>query len=140
MDSSLKPRKFEVVADYEPAGDQGEAIELLAAGIESGFERQTLKGVTGSGKTFTMAKIIEKVQRPTLVLSHNKTLAAQLFREFKSFFPTMRWVTSSPLTTTTNPKPMSPVKTSILRKMRQSMMKLIVCASMPPTPSWSVGT
>ncbi|MFA6822103.1 MAG: excinuclease ABC subunit UvrB [Sphaerochaetaceae bacterium] len=87
MDPSLMPRKFQVVADYEPAGDQGEAIELLAAGIESGFERQTLKGVTGSGKTFTMAKIIEKVQRPTLVLSHNKTLAAQLFREFKSFFP-----------------------------------------------------
>ncbi len=78
---------FKVVADYEPAGDQAEAIDLLAAGVESGFERQTLKGVTGSGKTFTMAKIIEKVQRPTLVLSHNKTLAAQLFREFTSFFP-----------------------------------------------------
>lgn len=78
---------FKVVADYKPAGDQAEAIDLLAAGVESGFERQTLKGVTGSGKTFTMAKIIEKVQRPTLVLSHNKTLAAQLFREFTSFFP-----------------------------------------------------
>ncbi len=80
-------KKFEVVAEYEAAGDQGEAIELLAAGVESGFERQTLKGVTGSGKTFTMAKIIEKIQRPTLIISHNKTLAAQLFREFKSFFP-----------------------------------------------------
>ncbi len=78
---------FRVVADYEPAGDQADAIELLSAGLESGFERQTLKGVTGSGKTYTMAKIIEKVQRPTLVLSHNKTLAAQLFREFKAFFP-----------------------------------------------------
>lgn len=87
MDSTLKPRQFKVVADYSPAGDQQDAIELLSAGVESGFERQTLKGVTGSGKTFTMAKIIEKVQRPTLVLSHNKTLAAQLFREFKSFFP-----------------------------------------------------
>jgi len=87
MDSPLSPHQFEVVADYSPAGDQHEAIELLSAGVESGFERQTLKGVTGSGKTFTMAKIIEKVQRPTLVLSHNKTLAAQLFREFKSFFP-----------------------------------------------------
>lgn len=80
-------KKFEVVAEYEPAGDQEEAIELLAAGVESGFERQTLKGVTGSGKTFTMAKIIEKIQKPTLIISHNKTLAAQLFREFKSFFP-----------------------------------------------------
>ncbi|MDD2297669.1 MAG: DEAD/DEAH box helicase family protein, partial [Sphaerochaetaceae bacterium] len=78
MDSTLKPRQFKVVADYSPAGDQQDAIELLSAGVESGFERQTLKGVTGSGKTFTMAKIIEKVQRPTLVLSHNKTLAAQL--------------------------------------------------------------
>jgi excinuclease ABC subunit B len=87
MDNTLTPVPFKVVADYEPAGDQADAIELLAAGLESGFERQTLKGVTGSGKTYTMAKIIEKVQRPTLVLSHNKTLAAQLFREFKSFFP-----------------------------------------------------
>ena len=87
MDSTLTPVPFKVVADYEPAGDQADAIELLSAGLESEFERQTLKGVTGSGKTYTMAKIIEKVQRPTLVLSHNKTLAAQLFREFKSFFP-----------------------------------------------------
>ncbi|MBN2860007.1 MAG: excinuclease ABC subunit B [Sphaerochaetaceae bacterium] len=80
-------KQFRVAAEYEPAGDQKEAIELLSAGIESGFERQTLKGVTGSGKTYTMAKIIERIQRPTLVLSHNKTLAAQLYREFKSFFP-----------------------------------------------------
>jgi excinuclease ABC subunit B len=87
MDGAMNSHKFQVVSDYGPSGDQGDAIELLAAGVESGFERQTLKGVTGSGKTFTMAKIIEKVQRPTLVLSHNKTLAAQLFREFKSFFP-----------------------------------------------------
>lgn len=87
MDGTVSSQRFKVVADYEPSDDQAEAIELLAAGIESGYGRQTLKGVTGSGKTFTMAKIIEKVQRPTLVLSHNKTLAAQLFREFKSFFP-----------------------------------------------------
>lgn len=87
MDSSLRGRDFKVVADYSPAGDQQEAIDFLVAGIESGYERQTLKGVTGSGKTYTMAKIIERVQKPTLVLSHNKTLAAQLFREFKSFFP-----------------------------------------------------
>ncbi|NCB01980.1 MAG: excinuclease ABC subunit UvrB [Spirochaetia bacterium] len=80
-------RLFEVVSEFDSAGDQAEAIELLAAGVESGFDRQTLKGVTGSGKTYTMAKIIEKIQRPTLIISHNKTLAAQLFREFKSFFP-----------------------------------------------------
>ncbi|MDD3823438.1 MAG: excinuclease ABC subunit UvrB [Sphaerochaetaceae bacterium] len=87
MDGAMTSRRFKVASEYDPSGDQADAIELLAAGVESGFERQTLKGVTGSGKTFTMAKIIEKVQRPTLVLSHNKTLAAQLFREFKSFFP-----------------------------------------------------
>ena len=79
--------KFEVVSEYTPSGDQPEAIEALAKGIEMGLDEQTLLGVTGSGKTFTMAKIIEKVQRPTLVLAHNKTLAAQLCAEFKEFFP-----------------------------------------------------
>lgn len=81
----MKP--FKVVSDYQPAGDQGAAIQALSDGLKSGDRFQTLKGVTGSGKTFTMAKIIEQVQRPTLVMSHNKTLAAQLYREFKSFFP-----------------------------------------------------
>lgn len=80
-------RKFEVVSPYEPSGDQGQAIEKLSEGFLRGDRYQTLKGVTGSGKTFTMAKIIEKVQRPTLIISHNKTLSAQLYREFKSFFP-----------------------------------------------------
>ncbi|EID86411.1 excinuclease ABC, B subunit [Treponema sp. JC4] len=80
-------RRFEVVSPFEPSGDQGQAIEKLSEGFLRGDKYQTLKGVTGSGKTFTMAKIIEKVQRPTLILSHNKTLSAQLYREFKSFFP-----------------------------------------------------
>lgn len=80
-------RQFKVVSPYEPSGDQGQAIEKLAEGFLRGDRFQTLKGVTGSGKTFTMAKIIEKVQRPTLIISHNKTLSAQLYREFKSFFP-----------------------------------------------------
>ena len=79
--------KFEVVSEYTPSGDQPEAIDALARGIEMGLDEQALLGVTGSGKTFTMAKIIEKVQRPTLVLAHNKTLAAQLCAEFKEFFP-----------------------------------------------------
>ena len=78
---------FKVKSDFQPAGDQGQAIEKLSQGLLDGKKRQTLKGVTGSGKTFTMAKIIEKVQRPTLVLSHNKTLAAQLYKEFLDFFP-----------------------------------------------------
>lgn len=80
-------RKFVVKSPFSPSGDQGQAIEKLSEGLLRGDKFQTLKGVTGSGKTFTMAKIIEKVQRPTLIISHNKTLSAQLFREFKSFFP-----------------------------------------------------
>ena len=80
-------REFKVVSPFEPSGDQGEAIEKLSQGFLRGDKFQTLKGVTGSGKTFTMAKIIEKVQRPTLIISHNKTLSAQLYREFKTFFP-----------------------------------------------------
>ena len=79
--------KFKVVSSFDPAGDQSQAIAALADGISKGHRHQTLKGVTGSGKTYTMAKIIEQVQLPTLVLSHNKTLAAQLFREFRDFFP-----------------------------------------------------
>ena len=80
-------KKFVVHSEFEPSGDQPQAIEKLAEGFLRGDRYQTLKGVTGSGKTFTMAKIIEKVQRPTLIISHNKTLSAQLYREFKTFFP-----------------------------------------------------
>ncbi len=79
--------KFKVVSEYEPAGDQGNAIAHLTEGVEQNLQEQILKGVTGSGKTYTMAKIIERTQLPTLVISHNKTLAAQLYREFKSYFP-----------------------------------------------------
>ena len=79
--------KFELYSDYEPAGDQPQAIEKLVDGLSSGLAHQTLLGVTGSGKTFTIANVIQEVQRPTLVLAHNKTLAAQLYGEFKTFFP-----------------------------------------------------
>ena len=82
-----KATPFHVIAPFEPMGDQPEAIEALAAGIENGQEAQVLLGATGTGKTFTIAKLIEKVQRPTLVIAHNKTLAAQLASEFKAFFP-----------------------------------------------------
>ena len=79
--------KFQVVSDYQPKGDQPQAIEKLVRGLNDGDQFQTLLGVTGSGKTFTVANVIEEVQRPTLVLAHNKTLAAQLYSEFKQFFP-----------------------------------------------------
>ena len=79
--------KFQVISDYQPKGDQPQAIEKLTQGIEAGERYQTLLGVTGSGKTFTVANVIEDVQKPTLILAHNKTLAAQLYSEFKQFFP-----------------------------------------------------
>ena len=79
--------EFKLHAPFKPTGDQPEAIEKLAQGVKMGLDEQVLLGVTGSGKTFTMASVIEKVQRPTLVLAHNKTLAAQLCAEFKEFFP-----------------------------------------------------
>ncbi|MFP4566256.1 MAG: excinuclease ABC subunit UvrB [Spirochaetaceae bacterium] len=80
-------RAFKISSEYQPAGDQGQAIETLSAGLDEGSRFQTLKGVTGSGKTFTMANVIAHAQMPTLVVSHNKTLAAQLYREFSQFFP-----------------------------------------------------
>ena len=85
----VKPatRRFVVKSDYEPAGDQPAAIELLTAGVTQGERDQVLLGVTGSGKTFTMAKVIERAQRPALILAPNKTLAAQLFAEMRGFFP-----------------------------------------------------
>jgi excinuclease ABC subunit B len=79
--------KFQVISEYQPKGDQPQAIEKLAQGIEAGERYQTLLGVTGSGKTFTVANVIQEVQKPTLILAHNKTLAAQLYSEFKQFFP-----------------------------------------------------
>jgi len=79
--------KFQVISDYQPKGDQPQAIEKLAHGIKAGERYQTLLGVTGSGKTFTVANVIQEVQKPTLILAHNKTLAAQLYSEFKQFFP-----------------------------------------------------
>src|SRR3972149_3579114 len=79
--------KFELTSTYKPTGDQPQAIEKLTKGIDKGYRNQTLLGVTGSGKTFTVANVIEKIQEPTLVISHNKTLAAQLYQEFREFFP-----------------------------------------------------
>ena len=78
---------FELISDYQPTGDQPEAIAQLTEGILKGVPAQTLLGVTGSGKTFTIANVIKNINKPTLILSHNKTLAAQLYGEFKNFFP-----------------------------------------------------
>src|SRR3990167_4012419 len=79
--------KFKLKTEYKPAGDQPRAIEALVKGVEDGLSHQTLLGVTGSGKTFTVANVIAKIQNPTLVIAHNKTLAAQLAQEYREFFP-----------------------------------------------------
>src|ERR1700760_1495790 len=85
--SNTMSQLFELNSNFKPAGDQPQAIAALNAGIKNGLAHQTLLGVTGSGKTFTIANVIQEIQRPTLVLAHNKTLAAQLYGEFKAFFP-----------------------------------------------------
>ena len=85
MRSDTQP--FQLVTDFAPAGDQPQAIEKLVSGLNQGQKNQLLLGVTGSGKTYTMANVIAQTQRPTIIMAHNKTLAAQLYGEFKAFFP-----------------------------------------------------
>ena len=87
MYNFIMEKKFKICSKYKPAGDQPKAIEELVEGINAGDDAQTLLGITGSGKTFTIANVIEKVQKPTLIIAHNKTLAAQLYNEFKELFP-----------------------------------------------------
>src|SRR5690554_7900270 len=87
MSDHRESRPFKLVSPYQPAGDQPQAIEKLSEGFEAGLAKQTLLGVTGSGKTYTIANVVERIQKPTLVMAPNKTLAAQLYGEFKAFFP-----------------------------------------------------
>ena len=87
MEVEKEKKLFKLHSKYKPTGDQPEAIKKLVDGINRGLEAQTLLGVTGSGKTFTMANVIEQVQKPTLIMTHNKTLAGQLYIEFKEYFP-----------------------------------------------------
>ena len=81
------PNEFKIESQYKPSGDQPKAIKELVEGINKGYDSQTLLGITGSGKTFTIANVIEQVKKPTLVIAHNKTLAAQLYNEFRELFP-----------------------------------------------------
>ena len=99
---------FELVSEYKPTGDQPEAIKELVEGFKEGNQCQTLLGVTGSGKTFTMANVIQQLNKPTLIIAHNKTLAAQYTENLRSFSRITQWNILSPTTTTTSPKPMSP--------------------------------
>lgn len=114
----MSDNKFKIESPFEPSGDQPEAIRDLCEGIERGEKNQVLLGVTGSGKTFTMAKVIEQCQRPSLIMAPNKILAAQLYSEMKEFSPTTMLNTSSLTTTITSPKPMFPKPTPISKRIR----------------------
>jgi len=123
--------EFKLVSQYQPKGDQPQAIEALTQGFSKGLKAQTLLGVTGSGKTFTMASVIEKVQRPTLVIAHNKTLAAQLCGEFRAFFPdsTVEYLSATMIIISR--RRILPPAIPILRRTRPSMMRSTVCATRP---------
>ena len=125
----MEERPFQTGVALSAHGDQPEAIQQLVAGVAAGDRCQTLLGVTGSGKTFTMANVIAQCNRPTLVLAHNKTLAAQLCTEFRAFFPENAVSISSPTTITTSPRPISPAPTPILRRTAPSTMRSTACAT-----------
>ena len=109
-------RRFKMISEFSEAGDQPTAIRELAAGIQGQERDQVLLGATGTGKTFTMARLIEETQRPAIILAPNKTLAAQLYGEFKSFFPTIQSNISSAFMIIINPKLMSHARIPILKK------------------------
>lgn len=110
---------FKLHSDFKPAGDQPQAIAKLVEGLEDGLAHQTLLGVTGSGKTFTIANVIATLNRPTMIMAPNKTLAAQLYSEIKDFSRKTRWNILSPTTTTISRKPMCRVLTPLSKKMPQ---------------------
>ena len=119
----MPDRPFEVVSSYTPGGDQPTAIDGLVDGLNAGFRFQTLLGATGTGKTFSIANVIQRVQRPTLVIAHNKTLAAQLCGEFRDFFLIMRSNILLVITTTFSLKLTSRKLTHISKKICQSMKR-----------------
>jgi len=111
---------FKATSPYQPSGDQPEAIASLSQSIQNGNRYQTLLGVTGSGKTYTMAKVIEATRKPTLIMTHNKTLAAQLYSEFRSFFPNNHVEYFISYYATISPKPISHAKTCSSKKTAPS--------------------
>lgn len=120
---------FELVSEYAPTGDQPEAIEGLVKGFQEGKKCQTLLGVTGSGKTFTMANVIAQLNKPTIIISHNKTLAAQLYSEFKAFFPHNAVEYFVSYYDYYQPEAYVRRRTRILRRILPSMMRSIRCGT-----------
>jgi len=129
--------EFVLNSEFSPKGDQGKAIDALTAGLRKGLKHQVLLGVTGSGKTFTMANVIARVQKPTLVVVHNKTLAAQLYQEFKLFSPTMRSNILSVITTTISLRPTFPRRTRTSPKMLPSTTRSTRCVMRRRRRCWS---
>ena len=125
-------RPFQVESSFQPAGDQPEAIRRLVEGARAGLAAQTLLGVTGSGKTFTMAHVVAQLQRPTIVMAHNKTLAAQLYGEFREFFPHNAVEYLFPTPTTTSPRPTSRHRIPLSRRTRRSTSTSNRCGSRRP--------
>ena len=133
-------RRFSLQAPFSPAGDQPEAVARLLRALEDGVAYQTLLGVTGSGKTYTMAQVIAAIDRPTLVLSHNKTLAAQLYQEFRASSRPMRSSTSSRTTTTTSRRLTSRRVTPTSRRRPRSTRKSTASGCRRPDPCSNAGT
>ena len=126
--------KFEISTDKTPAGDQPQAIEALVKGIRAGHTHQTLLGVTGSGKTFTGANVIQQIQKPTLVIAHNKTLAAQLAQEYRDFFPNNAVHYFVSYYDYYQPEAYMPTSDTFIEKESQVMKKLTVCATLQLRP------
>ena len=140
MNEEKQRDRFQLVSSYQPTGDQPQAIARLVEGLNRGDKEQTLLGVTGSGKTFTMANIIAQVNRPTLVLAHNKTLAAQLCSEFREFFPNNAVEYFVSYYDYYQPEAYIATTDTYIERIPLSMMKSTSCATPPPRPCLSGGT
>jgi superfamily II DNA or RNA helicase len=131
---------LKVHAPFEPTGDQPQAIAGLIQGIGAGLKHQVLLGATGTGKTYAAAKLIESVNRPTLVMAHNKTLAAQLYQEFREFSRTTRSSTSSATTTISSRRPTCRARTRTSRRIHHATTRSTGCGTTPPERSSSDAT
>ncbi len=137
---SKQGKPFILHSPFKPSGDQPSAIAKLTEGLNDGLAHQTLLGVTGSGKTFTIANVIATLNRPAMLLAPNKTLAAQLYAEMKAFFPKMRWNTLFLTTIITSQKLMSQAAILLSKKMLRSMNRLSRCDFLQPNLSLNVAT
>ena len=137
MINRITDNKFKLVSKYEPSGDQPQAIEQLVDNIEGGEKAQILMGATGTGKTYTMSQVIQKVNKPTLVIAHNKTLAGQLYGEFKEFFPDNAVEYFVSYYDYYQPEAYVPSVIPILRRTARSMMRLTNFVIQQPRLFWS---